>query len=52
MIVVIPDLMDAGDEDLTTAIAAAPNIRPSNIMQSISDLENDIAESESMFNQV
>jgi hypothetical protein len=37
---------------MSTTIAAAPVLRPTNVMLSIEDLENEIADSESMYNQV
>jgi hypothetical protein len=43
---------DAGEEDLEATIATAPTRVPLNIMQSIGDLENEIADNESLMNQI
>jgi hypothetical protein len=50
--VIIPDLLDVGEEEVYATIAAAPVLRNVNILQSIGDLENEIENSDQLYTQV
>ncbi|KAI8902206.1 intraflagellar transport protein 43 [Globomyces pollinis-pini] len=52
VMVIIPDLMDVGEDDLVNTIATAPNVRPSDIVRTIGELENEMAASDVLLTQI
>ncbi|KAJ8331659.1 Intraflagellar transport protein 43 [Batrachochytrium dendrobatidis] len=51
VMVIIPDLMDVEDEDMSATVAVAPTIK-TKAMKTISEIESDISQSDAVVNQL